>query len=380
MIDDQGAAIWTGAPSAPAPVREPLHLSWQPPPGMAALSFRIFFLRLVTLGIYGFWGRTEVRQRIWSAIRLNGEPLQYTGTGKELLLGFLVVLGGVMLPAFLVSFVAGLAFGPKSAAAAIIQLIVYVAFAFLLGYGMHRAQRYRLSRTRWRGIRGGLEGSSWEYARAFVWTGLVLVLSLGWAAPWRAVKLQGLITNGMRFGNRPFVFTANAGALYGRFAVLWFSGLVIVLLVFGAIGAAQYVTGGFDLRMPGRQPSQRAIMIMIGTIYLTLLVGFLLYSVVSAWYRAHMMNVFADHTTFEGARFRGSATGASLVALAVGNYLLLLFTLGLLGPVVQARSARYMAEHLALDGTVPVTDIQQRAADPTGRGEGLAQAFDFDAF
>ena len=56
---------------------EALRVSWLHPLGLIGLSVYNFFMRLLTLGIYHFWGKTEVRRRIWSAIRLNGEPLEY---------------------------------------------------------------------------------------------------------------------------------------------------------------------------------------------------------------------------------------------------------------------------------------------------------------
>ena len=84
------------------------------PPGFVALSFKNFLLRIVTLGVYQFWGKTEVRKRIWSAIRLNGEPLQYTGTGKEMFLGFLFVLAVVTIPALLLAVVLTLTLGQRS--------------------------------------------------------------------------------------------------------------------------------------------------------------------------------------------------------------------------------------------------------------------------
>lgn len=360
--------------------REPLMLSWVTPPAMVGLSVKNFLLKIITLGIYGFWGRTEVRQRIWAAARINHEPLQYTGTGKELFLGFLVVLGLLLVPAFLVSLVAALAFGPKSTGASIVQMILYGLFFFLIGFGIHRAQRYRLSRTRWRGIRGGLDGSSWHYAWTYFWTGLAMIATLGWVSPWRATKLQGLITNGMRFGDRPFAFDAKAGPLYGRFAVLWFSAVVIASAVVAIAAFVNFRLLGFDMPKPDFKPDLQTIITLMAVFYATALIGFLLYSVVSAWYRALMMNHFAQHTTFEGARFKGSATGGTLVTLALTNYLMVLFTLGLLGPVAQARSARYLVEHLEIEGAVAVAQIQQGAADTSNRGEGLAQAFDVDAF
>ncbi|MEZ5855567.1 MAG: YjgN family protein [Hyphomicrobiaceae bacterium] len=359
---------------------EPLILSWATPPAMVGLSVKNFLLKIITLGIYGFWGRTEVRHRIWSAARINAEPLQYTGTGKELFLGFLIVLGVLLVPTFLLSLVINFAFGPKSVAAGLIQLTLYAAFFFLVGFGIHRAQRYRLSRTRWRGIRAGLEGSSWTYAWTYFWTGLLMILTLGWASPWRATKLQGLITNAMRFGKSRFAFDAKGGPLYGRFAVLWFSAVVISLAVIAIAAFVNFKVLGLGMPNPNIRPDMTELFTLLAVFYAVGLIGFLFYSIISAWYRAHMMNHFARHTTFEGARFKGSATGRTLVSLAVGNYLMVLFTLGLLVPVAQARSARYLVEHLQIEGNVPLAQIQQRAADDIKRGEGLAQAFDFDAF
>ena len=93
---------------------EPLALAWKQQAGLIGLSIVNFILRVLTLGIYHFWGKTEVRRRIWSAVRLNGEPLEYTGTGKELFIGFLVVLLCVFLPMLLVGGALVYVLGPHS--------------------------------------------------------------------------------------------------------------------------------------------------------------------------------------------------------------------------------------------------------------------------
>ena len=80
-------------------------ISWVPPAGgFAGLSMLNGLLRILTLGVYHFWGKTEVRQRIWSAVRIDGEPLEYRGTGGELFRGFLVVFFLILLPMGLASF------------------------------------------------------------------------------------------------------------------------------------------------------------------------------------------------------------------------------------------------------------------------------------
>jgi hypothetical protein len=39
------------------------------------LGQRVAFLSLITLGIYRFWGKTEIRRTLWSALSLRGDRL-----------------------------------------------------------------------------------------------------------------------------------------------------------------------------------------------------------------------------------------------------------------------------------------------------------------
>ena len=188
----------------------------------------------MTLGIYGFWARTEVRKRIWSAVRIEGEPLHYTGTGGELFLGFLIAFFLVFVPLMLSNVAVLFIFGPTSIIPKLYGPALYVALFLLIGYATYRALRYRLSRTRWRAIRGALVGSAGDYAWTYFWTAFVAVFTLGWALPWRSTKLQGIITRDMCFGGEPFRFDAKAGPLYVPFALLW----IVAVLIFATISLA----------------------------------------------------------------------------------------------------------------------------------------------
>jgi len=46
-------------------------------------------LLMFTLGIYRFWLTTDIRRFLWSNTEVGGESFEYTGTARELLLGFL---------------------------------------------------------------------------------------------------------------------------------------------------------------------------------------------------------------------------------------------------------------------------------------------------
>jgi uncharacterized membrane protein YjgN (DUF898 family) len=371
----------TGAYGVATAGAEPLALTWKRQSGLIGLSIINFVLRVLTLGIHHFWGKTEVRRRIWSAVRLNGEPLEYTGTGKELFLGFLVVLFCVFLPMLLAG--AGLVYvlGPQSRLLPAFQLLAYIVIFFLIGVAVHRALRYRLARTRWRGIRGGLEGSSLRFAWTYFWTALLIPFTLGWIMPWRATKLQSLLGNDMRFGSRPFRFQARSGPLYGRFAIAWIGGILLFFATMAGVAFALYLAGAdqqIAATVPGRPPtvSPKAIAAIVPVI----VAFYLALGLITAWYQAAAFNHFAAHTSYEGATFRGTMTAWSIIWLVIGNLLIVTLTLGLLAPVAQARAARYMVERLGIDGTVPLGDIAQRAGDPMRRGEGLAQVFDVDAF
>jgi uncharacterized membrane protein YjgN (DUF898 family) len=407
----------------------PPSLTWDGPTwGLTGLGFLNVFLSLITLGIYGFWGRTEVRKRVWSSIHLNGEPLAYTGTGKELFFGFLIVFGIVLVPVLVLTIGTIIAFGPKSPAQTVVQLLLGIGFIFLGGVASYRARRYRMSRTAWRGIRGSLEGSSGTYGWATFWTTMLIpllffvaasigyVLNFGFGAPklstpaaqetflrangiwigllyfffivgsllivpWRTTKLTRHITNDMAFGSMPFTFEGGAKPLYARFIARW----VGVLLLFVLTPVAIYFWIGVDrvaaigvgsqtgrpVPMSGRE---------IGGIVAVLFLASILYSILTAWYKARELNYFASVTRYNGQPFRLGVTARGLIWIVLSNAPLTLFTLGIMRPVAQARTAKYIVDNMSLDGPIDFHAIAQSTAQRSKTGEGLAQAFDVDAF
>ena len=366
-----GAATASSTPS--------LALSWKHPAGLVGLSLVNLGLNILTLGAYSFWGRTEVRKRIWSAIRIGGEPLQYTGTGGELFKGFLIVFLALIVPTILVSAAAAVLLGPEHPALDAIQLVILVLFFFLAGLASYSSQRYRLSRTRWRGIRGALVGSATSYAVTYFWTGIAALVTLGWLLPWRSTRLQADITKDMRFGSAPFTFTATAGPLYARFAVLWVvvatcvAGLI--LLFMGGIASLE------ALKAQATDPDVTAVALtFLAVFYLGLFLVYVVYAVLNAWYRSSQIRHFAAHTEIAGATFNCTVTARGLIWIAVSNLAIVILSLGVLTPVALARSTRYMTENLALVGELAPGAILQTADQDLKRGDGLAHAFDLDGF
>ena len=369
----------------PPQAGEPLTIEYVSRPGLLRISIVNFLLTIVTLTIYRFWARTRVRRHIWSCVRINGEPLEYTGTGKELFLGALVVYALIGLPVILAYTVLTLMFGPKHWSLFAMQGVVIFVFMLLYGMAIYRARRYRLSRTLWRGIRGTLVGSPWAYSIRSFGALLLKMVTLGWATPAMNLMLESRITNEMQFGSERFRFAGSAAPLYRTFALCWFLTVFVLLLGGAAFWVVVASHGGWEqfvqsLGKPGGPPSPETIALLVIGAFVALTVYGLVSAILWASYMVRQMNVFASYTGYDKARFHLAATTPSIIGLWLGNLLLVLVTFGIAQPYAVQRSVRYVCNRLTATGTVDVAGIRQSTAAMDQRGEGLADAFDIDAF
>ena len=80
-----------------AAVRSSLPGNWREYLPIAATNA---LLTIVTLGIYRFWATARQRRYLWSRTHVIDDSLEWTGTGKEMFVGFLIVLA-ILMPFFL---------------------------------------------------------------------------------------------------------------------------------------------------------------------------------------------------------------------------------------------------------------------------------------
>lgn len=297
------------------------------------IALKNLALSIVTLGLYSFWGRARVRRYLWGTTLFRGEPLEYSGTGGELFRGALVVLFLVFVPAYVAAGVLDhvvldypidtQAFTPGNG-------ILVVAFLYLSGLASFRAARYRLTRTSWRGIRGGMEGDGWSYANAAFGYTLLSLLTLGLTGPVGDVALAKRFYRAVWLGDRPIEFEARAKALYPRYLACW-------LLLLPTLGLSMF------------------------------------------WYLSARERQFAAGRRWAGMGFHFTGTGGGLLGLTVTNILLVVFTLGLGGPAASLRYLRFMARHTRFTGELDLAALGQNARPAPARGEGLASMLDVDA-
>lgn len=231
---------WT-PPGPPPPLPQPV-----PPPMPVAFSgsrkefFRLVArgagLELVTVGFYRFWLTTDIRRHLWSNTLIDGDGAEYTGRGKELLIGFLVALA-ILLPVYLGYFLIGIEAEHLKAFAS----LPLVAFFYLFGqFAIYRARRYRLTRTVWRGVRFWMSGSGWIYAlKASLW-GFLVVITFGLALPWREAALERYKMRHSYYGDLQGSFEGRGWDFFKRGWWLWLLMPFAMVTIFGPFAYAAF--------------------------------------------------------------------------------------------------------------------------------------------
>ncbi len=295
---------------------------------LLGLSTLNLLLTVVTIGVYRFWARVRVRRYLWSHMALGGEPFEYTGSGLELFVGFLIAVFGFIVPLTLgYQFVEFVIQSRAPELESVADAIFFIGFLFLYGVALYRARRFRFSRTLWRGIRFAQSGSSATYGRKFLAYQLLSIVTLGWFVPEKNLRLWAFAINHSFYGGVPFRFRGAGHELYRPFAVSWF------------------------LFLP-----------TLGLSYL--------------WYKAAEFRFVASRTRFQDLRMEFRSSGGQLFRHVALNAVLFIVTLSFGNAFIQRRNARFIAANLRLIGEPDFEAIAQSWAEMPGVGEGLAEAFD----
>lgn len=199
------------------------------------LMIRGAVLLLFTLGIYRFWLATDQRRFLWANTEIAGDALEYAGTARELLVGFLVAIA-VLVPIYAGFFLAALDAGLLGTLSGTLAFLVLALFAH---FAIYRARRYRLTRTVFRGVRLHQTGSAWLYAvYAMVWWAVILA-TFGLAYPWAQSTLERYKMGHTHYGDLRGRFTGSGTRLFFHGFIMWL--LVIGPLLLGVVVLAAAV-------------------------------------------------------------------------------------------------------------------------------------------
>lgn len=314
-------------------------------------------LTVVTLGIYRFWGIARTRRYLWSRTSLVGSPLEWTGTGGEMFVGFLMVMG-ILVGTVAVIF--GIAFAIGQWFIFVGMLAFYVMILWGVGFAQFRAMRYRLSRTYWRGIRGGSDDSGSSYGWSALGRNFLAGLSAGLAMPWALVENWNERVNAMSFGDHQMVSTMNTEGLFVRWLAVYaaYIGFVVLALVFGP--------------EPGEPATAAAALI-------PLLFGIGIALALLGFWSLYFRNA-AEGFEWAGVTARFNAGAVDWIKLYAKIVGLTIVTLGFGGLVARYLHWKFVMDRLELFGDIHVADIGQSTTKAPTEAEGFADAFDIGAF
>lgn len=327
-------------------------------------------LIICTLGIYRFWASARQRRYLWSRTHIIDDSLEWTGTGREMFFGFLIVMA-VLAPFFLFFqflFPALVARGKAEAAGGILFLF-YIALIYLGGFARFRALRYRLSRSWWHGIRGGSDDPGWKYGGEYLGRFALSAMTMFIIYPWAATRLWNLRWNAMSFGPLEFRADLNAEGLKARWALLYLA--PVGLLTFGMMAGAMAAMGAKG----GTVPSA-------GLMTMVLAIAAIFYLAIPLltlnWYAKYFRKA-ASATKLGDLEFGFDATTLQWLGLFLGNLGLAIVTLGFGITYWGYRNWAFMVRHLHIYGTIDIGELSQSTTHAPREAEGFADAFDVGA-
>lgn len=288
------------------------------------IHLKNLLLTVITLGIYSFWAKADVRQYLYANTSLGGDRFTYHGTGRELLSGAARAFGLLIV----IGIIAGIMSGVIHPIAG--TIVLYAGGGLLLfPVALIGSRRYRLSRTSWRGIRFTFRGDYGDFFAIYIVGVLLTVCTLGLYFPVFHANIRRYVVKESRFGNQAFEFSGDGKDLFARHLLLY-------------------------LLLP----------LTLGLYYF--------------WHTAYRHRYYWEHTRFGSCRFRSSMTGGDMLGFGLTNMLLLIVTLGIAFPWVQARSMRFQCEKLELSSLAAFDDALQEYKAGSSFGEGVADALDME--
>ncbi len=371
------------------------------------LALGVGVLGLVTFGIYRFWGKARIRRHVWGKMRVGDDALEFTGTGLEMFLGFLmavVALAIYLAIVQLILFSVGIRFifDPQSEMEVIAQgvsvALSFVAVLPLLIFAAYRARRYKLARTRFRGIRFGMEKAAGGYViRALGYLGLTVV-SLGLLWPLMTFRLEAYMTDRTWYGGARFRQGGTWTGLYRAYrhvivgmalvAAAVVLGLMdqgglaalsgIVGAIWGGIGLILYRVRGFGYLMShkalegglGFRAEPRA-----GTVVWTYIKGALIVGLLGGVASGVIFSPLG--AMMAGVEDAGDLMRVEYAVLGVVMYLLVLTVFGALSLVFISQPVlAHFADSVTVTGIGALDAVRQRVADDGADAEGLADALD----
>lgn len=307
-------------------------------------------LSIVTIGVYSAWAKVRTKKYFANNTYLAGRNFDYHATGKQILIGRIIIIGALVT----VQLAATLN--------AILGVILIIAVVAAYPWLVVRSTQFNARMTSYSNVRFDFDGPLGRAYLVYILYPILTALTLYGAYPFldRAVKSYSIDNH--RLGTSRFEFNAPIGPFYKAFlfAILWVCmglGLLIATLVMMLGETAWDMTQNHDVLV--------LAFIVYPMLFLSILPALFLY-------QAMTRNIIYNSTRLEGGhQLHSNVKALTLVWIAVSNTIVALLSLGLMLPWTQVRMANYLAHHSSVVFGGPIDEIMGKVV-PEGSSVGAA--------
>lgn len=287
-----------------------------------------WLLTTITLSLYYPWAKEKKLKYYYSSTLFNGDRFSFTGTGKEMFVGYIktLIIFGVLFGGFYSMFFMGYH--------VFAVIFLYLGFFVLVPFAVHGSMRYRMSRTSWRGIRFGYKGVRNDLLANYIKWSFLTLITLGIYGFWMQVKLQKYLISNVKVGDASFDFNGKVG----EFVKVVLLGYLLTIITLG--------------------------------IYVF-------------WWENNMRKYYIENMVIEKddtkIELKWNATGLDMFVLLIVNSFIILFTLGIGFAWVEVRTAKFMLENIGFQGNIDLDALAQKQdqyRDATG--EDMSDFMDID--
>ncbi len=296
-------------------------------------------LSILTIGIYSAWAKVRTKKYFYQHTYVGGRNFDYHATGKQILIGRLIVIAGLVV------------YGVLSAIP-ILALIGFVVLLFLIPWLAVRSLMFDARMSSWSNVRFGFHGTYGGAAKALILFPILAVLTLYTTAPFADRARRRFVVDNHTLGKAPFAFDAPISKFYKAFLAF------LAWIVIGAVlmGAVLMATGLFEtlaMAFAGTMdpsamddPAMMDPMAQVLPILIFYAAIIVLFAPAGALYYAMTRNIVFNHSTLGGVHaFRSTVPPLRYVWIVLSNAVAIVCTLGLALPWAHIRKSRFLAAH-----------------------------------
>lgn len=220
-------------------------------------------LMMVTLLIYLPWAMVKERKFFMNNTTFSGKPFSYTGSGGDLLKGFLIAFAAIIVVSLLNQVHVSLY--------AIGMLAIYLVG---LPYLINELLKYDAKHSHWNGKTFEYNADTMDFVKVAATNIGLTIITVGIYAAWARVAMTKYVMQNLKLGKLTFDFEADGTKLF----IIMLKGMLLTMVTFGIYGfwfikdLNTYITNNMVVNQDGKKCNFNSN-IQVGDVFSMLFVG-----------------------------------------------------------------------------------------------------------